>query len=179
MNKLKIFIFIVLCFAVSYCTNNPSTADEYEENQQSTDLEDLLIKYETFDIKNCEELFDTGNEICEIYLKTVAKAINGDSRAKSDLIDFDLFNKQFFLYANFAANKCQQDFDVWKAEFESKIVDAQRQLLENDKKNLENIIKLEDSILNDLLRQLEEMEKDITELSINKNVDVDIEHVEP
>ena len=151
------------------CANNSSKTNEENVNKKPADLEDLLIKYENFELKNCEEMFNIGNEICDVYLRTLDNAINGDVRAKSDLVDFELFIKRFFEYSKLVVGNCEQEFDVWKINFDNKIANAQKKLIDNNNEKSENSIQLEDSIIDGLTKQIEEMEIDLKNIKDKKN----------
>ncbi|MDR2010740.1 MAG: hypothetical protein LBQ22_09690 [Bacteroidales bacterium] len=164
--KIKYFVlFLTIILFLYSCSDKKKSNTDTEEITEATELEDLLIKYKELEVKNCEELFAVGNEMIDVYIKTINRAYEGNERAKSDLLDFDIFTNKFDIEAAKISADCPEEFKSWAESIEKKMEKEKEKLMEILNNDFHEYIEIDNEILDDLDRQLKELYEDIEKLN--------------
>lgn len=161
---LHILKLITLGLLLYSCSNSKNENSNKQTDFKPTELEDLLIKYKELNVTDCNELFEIGNEMLDIYIETVNKAYEGNERAKSDILDFDIFKKKFDDEAARISFQCPEKFEEWNTNSKYRIASVDDKLKEIMSNEYQEHMELDDSVLIDLDRQLNELNEDIKKI---------------
>ncbi len=119
-----ITIVVIVTSVLVSCNNKNKKSKEENEIVEAKSLKDLKEKYSNYKFENCDEFLAAGDEMLNVYVKTIDKAMNGDSLAKKDLDRFDTFMNQFDILADKFATECPDQFEEWAKKKEILISEA-------------------------------------------------------
>lgn len=165
--SINIILIFFLIFLLS-CNNSQSNRKDKIANDTIIliveDLEDLYIKYDSLKINNCEQLIEMANDISVAYFNTIDNASLGNEKAKSDFLDFNLFKSKFDLIKENLGKDCQPELLKWETDFsgKQKLFDKKIEAILNQDTLKYNYKVIEDSIYNNLDKQLEELKTDLS-----------------
>lgn len=159
--KLPILILVTILFAFGSCKSKP---EEKKEVKPIETLGGLITKYSDKEFKNCDEFLAFGDEIIDVYIKTVNKAFDGDENAKSDLEDYELFMIKFDNKAEKFALECPDKFEKWATKTDEKVASVTNKLVEIFYNEYEGL-QWDEEMEKELDKQVEELNEDLKKVA--------------
>jgi hypothetical protein len=163
---IPLLILSVIIATVFSCKNK--TAEKKVEDKPAENLSELTTKYSEKKFADCDEFLAAGDEIIDVYIKTVDKAYNGDAQAKVDLEEFEVFMTGFDEKAEKFSNECPEKFDDWALKTDQRVSAVTDKLVEifyNEYEGLE----WDEELDKELDKQMEELNEDLKKVKEEEN----------
>lgn len=167
MRKTFALILIAsLILSIFSCKNK--TEEKKVEDIPAQNLAELTTKYSDKKFADCDEFLAAGDEIIDVYIKTVDKAYNGDAQAKVDLEEFEIFMVGFDEKAEKFSEECPEKFDDWALKTDQKVAAVTDKLVKifyNEYEGLE----WDEELDKELEKQMEELNEDLKKVADEEN----------
>jgi hypothetical protein len=161
-----VIILSVIIVTVFSCKNK--SEEKKVEDKPAQNLAELTTKYSEMKFADCDEFLAAGDEIIDVYIKTVDKAYNGDAQAKVDLEEFEIFMAGFDEKAEKFSEECPEKFDDWALKTDQRVAAVTDKLVKifyNEYEGLE----WDEELDKELEKQMEELNKDLKKVAEEEN----------
>lgn len=146
MKKIQI-IFIYSCFLLVIV----SCGNKADKSDKASNLAELKSKYQHKKFENCDQAFNTLQEMTEVYFSSIDKALKGDCQAKKDVESFNEFMDEFNDQISKFSTDCPEKYKIYKENLDKKTIEyipKTLQLFPIDEKDVEKWKKEGDYIEN-------------------------------
>lgn len=109
---MKRVIYVILCAFVVTLVSCSKKAEN---------VQDLQAKYKDKSFSTCETYFASYEEILNVYLATIDKAVAGDEKAMSDIEEFEPFFSSLTENSEKIAVECPEKLDEFNKVVEQKL----------------------------------------------------------
>ncbi|MDD3687145.1 MAG: hypothetical protein PHE56_10315 [Bacteroidales bacterium] len=161
-----VLIISVLIITVFSCKNK--TEDKKVEDKPAQNLTELTTKYSEMKFANCDEFLAAGDEIIDVYIKTVDKAYNGDAQAKVDLEEFEIFMAGFDEKAEKFSEECPEKFDDWALKTDQRVAAVTDKLVKIFYNEYEGL-QWDEELDKELEKQMDELNEDLKKVADEEN----------
>ena len=167
MKKISALVLITaMMISVFSCKNK--TEEKKVEDKPAQNLAELTTKYSEKKFADCDEFLAAGDEMIDVYIKTVDKAYNGDAQAKVDLEEFEVFMAGFDEKAEKFSEECPEKFDDWALKTDQRVSEVTDKLVKifyNEYEGLE----WDEELDKELNEQMEELNEDLKKVAEEEN----------
>lgn len=160
MKKFNAFLIICLVTGLVISCNNDKKA-EVKKEKPAENLQELIKKFDGKEFKDCDEFLAAGDEMIDVYIKTVNKAYDGDEKAKEDLQEFDQLMNKFDSQAEKFSVDCPEKFEKWAEATDKRVAEVTDKLLVIFYDEYEGVEWDEEEIQKELDKQLEDLNQDL------------------
>lgn len=170
--KIK-YTFYILFFSLFLfsCSQSEQSVEDEGTMLKAEDLDDLLFKYKEIKATECEDLFAIGDEMYDVYINTIDEAVKGTDKAISDLLSFHLFMDRFDKKMLQVSEKCPEEFFEWSEKIEKRMEGPNYKLIEIFKTDY-NPIELDKTVIDELDKQLEELQLELDRIFNEDSINV-------
>ena len=162
MKKLLYFSSLIVVISLAYSCGgkkDDSANTKKAAIKPAEDLGDLIERYDGKKFATCDEFIAAGDEIIDVYVKRINQAYEGDENAKIDVLEFELLLNKFDEQAIELSKTCPEKFEEWAERSDVKVAAVNEKLVaiftDAELPDWD-----EDSIIKELDKQVEELNKD-------------------
>lgn len=109
-NVLMLMFSGILLFSIVSC-GSKDKKDDSKDRKKASNFAELNKAYGTKDFKDCDEIIAAGNEIFDLYFKTIDKAKVGDEKDLAELEGFETLIDNYIDKTDAFENECPDKFD--------------------------------------------------------------------
>jgi hypothetical protein len=129
MNYCKRIIVVILTVAVILACSDKKKKEKVQIKSPEN-YQDLKDKYANLNFSNCEDYFEAGYEMINVYTSAIAKAYEGDSIARDELDKIEIFIESFDSQADKWRESCPEEFLEFDKAVDEQVIKYREQLME-------------------------------------------------
>lgn len=126
----KFFTLSFVLIIIFSCSDKTKKEKQDFNDKSPESYQDLVDLYGEIEFQNCDEYFEAGHEIIDVYINVILKAYNGDVVARAELEKIEKFMESFDKQSEVLRDLCPEEFLDFDKSIDQKVLKHRDKLME-------------------------------------------------